>query len=252
MENVDIPDIEMSCVWKVQISFNVMCGLTYLRTSITTSSTTGYPVLIKYEIVKLASDPRAYHKILKPGHSERSKNACTLEVFSQKKDIKKFILIAGYAVEENLNTYKINCINRDGNLLDYTFCEVDECDRVPVDNPNKPFGSETIIHNCKDSVSNDETFMKYVYKYGRTSFLMIAIDGLITFCTKNLGQVFALLVYSVDQPFGEFGDSGSAVFDDDGQLWGIHYGFKYPYHFIVPIHLNDVQKRYEINLTLIA
>ncbi|RIA79712.1 hypothetical protein C1645_840087 [Glomus cerebriforme] len=130
-----------------------------------------YPVLIKYGIVKPASDPQAYHKILKPGHSEGSKNACTLGVFSQKLDTKKFILTAEHAVEEVCN----KPFNWDGNLLDYTFCKVDECDRVPVDDPNKPLGSETIIPNIKE-------------------------------------QLF------VDQPFGEFGDLGSAVFDDDGQL----------------------------------
>jgi len=80
---------------------------------------------------------------------------------------------------------------------------------VPVVDPNKPLGSETVIRDYKDFVSNDSESMKYVYKFGRTSFLTkgVAIDKMLTFCIKKFGRVLkvsALLITSIDgQPFGK-------------------------------------------------
>ncbi|RIA94517.1 hypothetical protein C1645_817883 [Glomus cerebriforme] len=214
MENVDIPDINMFCVWKVQISFNEKKSSGMVNNKLVIIVIIPNETQVCLPVTFEASDPQAYHKILKPGHSEGTKNACTLVVFSQKRDMKKFILTVGHAVEEVYN----KPFNWDSNLLDYAFCEVD---RVPVDDPNKPFDSNGWINNL---------------------------------LKQGLSTISALLVYGVDQPFDEFGDSDSAVFDDDGQLWEIYYRFEYPYHFIVPIHLilNDIQKKYEINLILIA
>ena len=63
----------------------------------------GYPVLTKYGLVQPASNPRAYHKILKPGISigrSEVENAFTLGAFFQTKDAKQFILTAEHAVEK--------------------------------------------------------------------------------------------------------------------------------------------------------
>ncbi|CAG8738674.1 3653_t:CDS:2, partial [Rhizophagus irregularis] len=203
----------------------------------------GYPVFIRYGVVEPASNPRAYNKKLKPGISigcSEVKNAFTLGAFFQT-DTKKFILTAGHAVGEVCSvvvqpgkyendpdtsscakvSYKFHGIGENSNLLDYSFCEIEHHDRVPVVDPNKPFGSETVIRDYKDFVSDDSESMTYVYKFGRTSFLTkgVAIDKMLTFCTKKFGRVSkvsALLISSIDgQPFGEHGDSGSAVYDDD-------------------------------------
>src|SRR4051812_40372476 len=63
----------------------------------------GYPVFIRYGVVEPASNPRAYHKILKPGISigcSEVENVFTLGAFFQTSDMKKFILTAGHAVGE--------------------------------------------------------------------------------------------------------------------------------------------------------
>ncbi|GET02171.1 hypothetical protein GLOIN_2v1797354 [Rhizophagus clarus] len=228
-----------------------------------------YPVFIRYGVVEPASNPRAYHKIPKhdisTGCSE-VENVFTLGAFFQTRDTKKFTLTAGHAVGEGPDTsscakvsYKFHGIGESGNLLDYSFCEIEDRGRMSVVDPNKPFGSETVILNYKDSVSNDSESMTYIYKFDRTGFLTkgVVIDEMLTFYTKKFGRVSkvaALLVSSIGgQPFGKLGDSGSAVFDDDGQLWGIYYGFDQLYHFIIPMHLilDDVQTRYKVNFTLI-
>jgi hypothetical protein len=52
---------------------------------------------------------------------------------------------------------------------------------------------------------------------------------------------------------GKKGDSGSAVFDEKGVLWGIYHGSSYPFHFIIPIHLilRDVYSRFYVKFKLI-
>ncbi|GBC02724.1 hypothetical protein RclHR1_04780011 [Rhizophagus clarus] len=239
----------------------------------------GYPVLIKYGDIELASNPQVYHEILKPGISigrSEAEDAFTLGAFFQTGE-KKCILTAGHSVGEVCNeiiqpgnyendpdtspcakvTFKFRGINEDGNHLDYAFCEVNDCLRVSV---NKPPGSETVIHNCKGSVSNDPDDMSYVYKSGRTSYLTkgIMIDEMVTIHTKLLGKVSRMSILLASdikgqQLFGRPGDSGSAVFDDDGNLWGIYCGFSLPYHFVIPIHLilNDARTRYDVDFTLI-
>ncbi|GES87963.1 hypothetical protein GLOIN_2v1476492 [Rhizophagus clarus] len=167
----------------------------------------GYPVLFRYGEVVPASNPRTYHEILKPGISignSEVENARILGACFQTRDNrKKFIPTVGHAVgevcslvvqpgkyENDPNTSscaKVTCkfsgINSGSDILDYAFCEIDDCNRVPGVNSNSPLGSETII------------------------------------------------------PIGELGDSSSAAFDDNGQLWEIYYGFDTPYHFIIPIHI---------------
>lgn len=62
----------------------------------------GYPVLITYGDIEPASNPRIYHKTLKPGISIgclEVENAFTLGALFQTED-KKFILTAGHAVGE--------------------------------------------------------------------------------------------------------------------------------------------------------
>jgi hypothetical protein len=66
----------------------------------------GYPVFIRYGVVEPASNPQAYHKILKPSISIgclEVENVFTLGAFFQTRDTKKFILTAGHAVKEVCN-----------------------------------------------------------------------------------------------------------------------------------------------------
>ncbi|GBC08663.1 hypothetical protein RclHR1_00830014 [Rhizophagus clarus] len=240
-----------------------------------------YPVLIDYGDIEPASNPRVYHETLKPGISIgclEVENVFTLGAFFQSED-KKFILTVGHAIGEVCKiivqpgryendsdtsscaevTFKFHGIDENSNLLDYAFCKVEDCHRVPVFDPNKPLDSKTVINKCKDFISNDSDVMSYVYKFGRTSYLTrgVIIDEMMTFYTKKFGKVSRVSVLLVSgirgQPFGELGDSGSSVFDEDGCLWGIYYGFYYQCHFVIPIHLilSDVQTRYGVGFTLI-
>ncbi|CAB4473957.1 unnamed protein product [Rhizophagus irregularis] len=212
----------------------------------------GYQVLFRYGVAQLASNPRVYHEILRPGISigcSEAENAFTLGAFFQTSD-KKFILTAGHAIGEGRFendpktspcaqvTFKFHGVNESSNLLDYAFCEVENCHRVPLVNTNKPLGdTEIVIHKCKSFIRNDPKAMSYVYKCGRTSYLTkgIITDQMMYFYTDTFGKVLkvsALLVSGINgQPFGKLGDSGSAVFDNDGCLWGIYYAFDGPYHF---------------------
>ncbi|CAB5152231.1 unnamed protein product [Rhizophagus irregularis] len=191
-------------------------------------------------------------KDTKPGISigcSEAENAFTLGAFFQTSD-KKFILTAGHAIGEGRFendpktspcaqvTFKFHGVNESSNLLDYAFCEVENCHRVPLVNTNKPLGdTEIVIHKCKSFIRNDPKAMSYVYKCSRTSYLTkgIITDQMMYFYTDTFGKVLkvsALLVSGINgQPFGKLGDSGSAVFDNDGCLWGIYYAFDGPYHF---------------------
>ncbi|CAI2184460.1 8223_t:CDS:2 [Funneliformis geosporum] len=241
----------------------------------------GYPVIISYG-VDFKFHHRFFHKDLMPGISIGSSrylpDACTLGGLFQNTEEpdKKFLLTTKHGFGKNdgvfqpgildqidtslcakVTRYHFLGANPTRQFLDYAFCEI-ENDRGIPKIPNTPLGSNITISSIKTSVSNNENFV-WVQKVGRTTSITRGLiqDKLVSFLPplvikgkekKNGKRVerFALKVTSKDNRFGQPGDSGSPVFDDNGKLWGIYIGSAHPYYYVTPIHLilHDVQKRF--------
>ncbi|RIA85054.1 hypothetical protein C1645_858299 [Glomus cerebriforme] len=244
----------------------------------------GFPVFICYEAFELHH--RSFRKDLMPGisignGSDIQPNASTLRVlFQNTAELDKFFILTvkhGVGKEgdsvvqpgmlEKVNTFpscakvtKYNFTGADGHrhYLDYAFCETEKDREIPKI-PNMPIGINIQIHSIKTSISNKDDYL-YVKKVGRTTYLT---EGLVkdklepfrppTIKKKNRKKSeerperFALRVYGINkQAFGEHGDSGSPVFDDDGKLWGIYVGGFKRVSYVVPIHfiLDDVQRKF--------
>ncbi|CAB4489740.1 hypothetical protein RhiirA5_396776 [Rhizophagus irregularis] len=244
-----------------------------------------FPVLISYEALELFH--RSYHKDLIPGISigkqDESLNAITLGALFQNTAVsnKTFILTAKHSVGkedekvvqpetlDEVNATKAtryNFIGADSacHYLDYAFCEVVKDREIP-ESPNVPFGQHIQIRSIKTSVNNSDEFV-YVKKVGRTTFLREGLiqDMWVPFYPpivkrkgrkepKERSQRFALLVFGINkQTFSERGDSGAAVFDDDGKLWGIVIAGMRRVSYVIPIHLilDDVKERFNVIFTL--
>ncbi|RIA95568.1 hypothetical protein C1645_471501 [Glomus cerebriforme] len=160
-------------------------------------------------------------------------------------------------------------------LLDYAFCKISN--RNVQAPPNIPFQTQTIITSIKDTVSNSTELFE-VQKVGRTTGHTHGkvMDVLVRFFSdlSDHSPVTALAVYG--QGFGKLeiiqscvvkfihiqllhtgdgGDSGSPVFDIDGQLWGIYQGnmIGLPISMVIPIHIiiNDAFVRFDVAFRLL-
>ncbi|CAB4393114.1 unnamed protein product [Rhizophagus irregularis] len=187
-----------------------------------------FPVLISYEALELFH--RSYHKDLIPGIS-----------IAWERRMKKWF-------------------NRKHSMRPQVVK-----DREIPESPNVPFGQHIQIRSIKTSVNNSDEFV-YVKKVGRTTFLREGLiqDMWVPFYPpivkrkgrkepKERSQRFALLVFGINkQTFSERGDSGAAVFDDDGKLWGIVIAGMRRVSYVIPIHLilDDVKERFNVIFTL--
>jgi len=135
---------------------------------------------------------------------------------------------------------------------------MDKCRTIPTI-PNVPLRTDIAIKSCKLHVTNEEPRdFHHIHKVGRTTFHTEAwvsdnYDGFMADILSQDEEVSGIVVISTGGCiFAQNGDSGSAIFDKEGILWGIHHGSSYPYHFIIPIHLilEDVNNRFGVKFNL--
>ncbi|CAB4430834.1 unnamed protein product [Rhizophagus irregularis] len=148
--------------------------------------------------------------------------------------------------------------------LDYAFCEISNNRQIPKV-PNVPIKSDIQIRNIKTEITNNNDYV-YIKKVGRTTFLTQGLvkDKLEVFyppiikkrkkkrrSSNQRPERYALQVIGIDGKVfvctGAAGDSGSAVFNEKNQLWGIYIGRYEQVSFVIPIHfiLEDVQQRFK-------
>ncbi|RIA87328.1 hypothetical protein C1645_827905 [Glomus cerebriforme] len=167
MENVDIPDIDMFHVWKVQISFN-----------------------------------------------EKEK-------FERPKNIERMEIKDDSRIGDIFNNLAENSINI---LVQGHMCNI--CRKSHLTYLRTSNTTSNTAGKYAELLDDHEIQTVLDFK------LLAKLNTVTKVFQKKFDEGKILLTF-----VGKFGDSGSAVFDDDGQLWGIYYGFEHPYHFIVSIHL---------------
>ncbi|PKY51040.1 hypothetical protein RhiirA4_467854 [Rhizophagus irregularis] len=196
---------------------------------------------------------RSFHKELLPGISigDVNKNtSCTLGALFQNpaEPDKTFILTVNHGVGKK----------------DETVIQPGFADNIPLRKffPNVPIKSDIQIRNIKTEITNNNDYV-YIKKVGRTTFLTQGLvkDKLEVFyppiikkrkkkrrSSNQRPERYALQVIGIDgKVFGAAGDSGSAVFNEKNQLWGIYIGRYEQVSFVIPIHfiLEDVQQRFK-------
>ncbi|GBC08218.1 hypothetical protein RclHR1_07990002 [Rhizophagus clarus] len=166
-----------------------------------------------------------------------------------------------------VSRYNFHGVDDDNKLLDYAFCEITDERKNSVN--NRPFHTNIDLAYNKHGVSGTINSINCVQKVGRKT---AHTYGLVYDKYKKLFHeglqryVQALIVEPIDKHssskiynnFGDKGDSGAPVFDENGCLWGIFQGIKTSTNtghaaVIVPIHLilNHVKKEFNVDFQLI-
>ncbi|PKY52575.1 hypothetical protein RhiirA4_425380 [Rhizophagus irregularis] len=238
----------------------------------------GFPVIVDYGAMKASTSEtsdrcREYHENLKPGISisdSKCYEAFTLGTLftAESQSGKKYLLTVNYGVKEvgssvvqpgnidnididtprcaTVTKYKDLSIDKHGQLLDFAFCEVDNERGLLA--TNKPCGSDIIIEELHSTLDYEESDIIPVQKVGRTTGHTAGImenlmqEAIVTETFKK--DTYAKMLI-VTNHFGDLGDSGAPVYDDDG-LWGIYQSTSDSKYMsgVVPIDL-ILQKIYE-------
>ncbi|GBB95213.1 hypothetical protein RclHR1_00250011 [Rhizophagus clarus] len=179
----------------------------------------GFPLLVNYGTIKPSNNIYREFQPLKPGISigdAENNSACTLGALFRG-DPEDHCAIVKYQ--------KLN-IDDSGRLIDYAFCEVDEHSEI---SSNKPCGAEITI-NSFQTILDSESDVVDVHKVGRetghTEGIMLPIlqSCVLSKLFNEDKLAHGLIVHGVNGKFGDHGDSGAPVYDQDGALWGIYEG----------------------------
>ncbi|CAI2193219.1 13071_t:CDS:2, partial [Funneliformis geosporum] len=110
---------------------------------------------------------------------------------------------------QNLN------IDNSEKLIDYTFCEIDQCSKI---SSNKPCGAETIIHKFQTILEPDSDVInvhKVSRETGHTEGYMLPIfqSCILSKLFNEDKHVQGLIGHEVNGKFGDHGDSDASVYD---------------------------------------
>ncbi|RIA82260.1 hypothetical protein C1645_835635 [Glomus cerebriforme] len=209
-----------------------------------------FPVLIDYGTMKASTNLKyhEYHEDLKPGISigdSRIENTFTLGAFFTiaKHSDKKYLLTVNHGVGEVGNSiiqpskedngdrssrycatvtkYKDLSIDESGHLLDFAFCEVEDCGVFTI---NKPCDSDISIMDIQSTLDHAVGSIIFVQKVDRTTGHKIGkmkIKMKRILVTETFEQETYVKMLVVTGYFSDLGDSGASVYNQDS-LWEIY------------------------------